>query len=143
MLQEYVLSVLNVSEACFICVFQMHVAFVFIWMLHVFFGCCVWLQSFSSVFQVFQAFQMHVAFVSYGCCKSRSGDVAHVVYVAIICFECFRCIFHLCLSGLMLQLCLSGCCICFTHTLHAFYLDVAYGCNGFQVCFRCVFQVFH
>ena len=27
--------------------------------------------------------------------------------------------------------------------LHVFYLDVAYGCNGFQVCFRCVFQVFH
>jgi hypothetical protein len=26
--------------------------------------------------------------------------------------------------------------------LHVFYLDVAYGCNGFQVCFRGVFQVF-
>ena len=23
-----------------------------------------------------------------------------------------------------------------------FHSDVAYGCNGFQVCFRCVFQVF-
>jgi hypothetical protein len=45
-------------------------------------------------------------------------------------------------SGSMLQLCLSRCCICFTHMLHVFYSDVAYGCNGFQACFRCVFQVF-
>jgi hypothetical protein len=38
--------------------FRMHVAIVFIWMLHMFhtyvacvlFGCCVWLQWFSSVF---------------------------------------------------------------------------------------------
>jgi len=43
-------------------------------------------------------------------------------------------------SGRMLQVCLSGCCICFTHTLHVFYLDVAYGCNGFQV-FSCVFLI--
>ena len=26
--------------------------------------------------------------------------------------------------------------------LHVIYLDVVYGCNGFQVCFRCFFQVF-
>ena len=53
-------SVLDDSEVCLICVFQTHVAFVFIWMLHMFhtyvacvlFGCCVWLQWFSSVFQV-------------------------------------------------------------------------------------------
>jgi hypothetical protein len=38
--------------------------------------------------------------------------------------------------------CLSGYCICFTHTLHVFYLNVAYGCNGFQVFFRCFFQMF-
>jgi hypothetical protein len=36
-------------------------------------------------------------------------------------------------SRRMLQVCLSGCSICFTHTLHVFYLDVGYGCNGFQV----------
>jgi hypothetical protein len=40
-------------------------------------------------------------------------------------------------SRSMLQLCLSEHCICFTHMLYVFYLDVAYGCNGFQVCFRC------
>jgi hypothetical protein len=31
----------------------------------------------------------------------------------------------------MLQVCLSGCCICFTHMLQVFYMDVAYVCNGF------------
>ena len=41
-------------------------------------------------------------------------------------------------SGRMLQVCLSGCCICFTHTLHALYLDV---CVWLQ-CFLSVFQVF-
>jgi hypothetical protein len=51
-------------------------------------------------------------------------------------------------SRRMLQACLSGCCICFTHTLHVFYLNVAYDCNGFkcfyvffsivsEVCFKC------
>jgi hypothetical protein len=34
-------------------------------------------------------------------------------------------------SGRMLQMCLSGYCICFTHTLHVFYLDVAYVYNDF------------
>jgi hypothetical protein len=35
----------------------------------------------------------------------------------------------------MLQVCLSGYCICFTHMLQVFYLNVAYVCN----CFSCVF----
>jgi hypothetical protein len=49
----------------------------------------------------------------------------------------------------MLQVCLSGYCIYFTHTLHVFHLDVPYDCNGFQVfsgvlftCFRSMFKVF-
>jgi hypothetical protein len=29
------------------------------------------------------------------------------------------------------------------YMLHVFYSNVVYGCNGFQVYFRCVFQVFH
>jgi hypothetical protein len=45
-------------------------------------------------------------------------------------------------SRRMLQLCLSGCCICFTHMLHVFYSDIAYGCNGFSSMFRVCFQVF-
>jgi hypothetical protein len=36
-------------------------------------------------------------------------------------------------SGRMLQACLFGCCIYFKRMLHVFYLDVVYGCNGFQV----------
>jgi hypothetical protein len=32
----------------------------------------------------------------------------------------------------------SGCCICFTHMLQVFYLDVTYVCNGFPS----VLQVF-
>jgi len=40
----------------------------------------------------------------------------------------------------MLQVCFSRCCICFTHTLHVFYLDVAYGCNGFQAFFQMFFS---
>jgi hypothetical protein len=61
MLQVYVSSVSDVLDVCFIYVFWTHVASVFIWMLHMFhtyiacvlFGCCVWLQWFSSVFQMF------------------------------------------------------------------------------------------
>jgi hypothetical protein len=42
----------------------------------------------------------------------------------------------------MLQVCLSGFCICFTHKLQVFYLDVAYVLIWFQVffckCFICL-----
>jgi hypothetical protein len=87
------LSVSDVSEVCFICVFRTHVAIVFIWMLHIFhaymacvlFGCCVWLQWFTGVFHVcfssvseayfkcFNCLQTYVATVVFGCFKSRSG----------------------------------------------------------------------
>jgi hypothetical protein len=76
MLQAYVLHVSDVLEVCFIYVFRMCVASVFIWMLHVFhtyvacvlFRCCVWLQWFSSVFMcffkcfrsMFQVFQLPI-----------------------------------------------------------------------------------
>ena len=39
-------------------------------------------------------------------------------------------------------MCLSVCCIYFTHMLQVFYLYVAYACNDFQV-FLGVLQVFH
>ena len=35
----------------------------------------------------------------------------------------------------MLQVCLSGCCICFTHMLQVFNLNVAYVSNGFMYFF--------
>jgi hypothetical protein len=43
-----------------------------------------------SMFQVFQAFWMYVVFVLYGCCKSRSADIAHVAYVAIVSEACCK-----------------------------------------------------
>jgi hypothetical protein len=41
--------------------------------------------------------------------------------------------------GHMLEVCLSECCICFTHMLQVFYLDVAYVCNDFK-CFQELFS---
>jgi hypothetical protein len=38
--------------------------------------------------------------------------------------------------------CLSGCCICFTHMLQVFYLDVACVFNGFKCFFRCFCKCF-
>jgi hypothetical protein len=58
-------------------------------------------------------------------------------YVTKVCYQCFICVF-----GHMLQMCLSGCCIYFTHMLHVFYPDVAYVCKGFQVFSGVFFQVF-
>jgi hypothetical protein len=69
----------------------------------------------------------------------------HVASVCFECFKCFRDMFHLCVSGRMLQVCLSRCYICFTHTLHVFYLDVCIWLQWFsgvfssvsEVCFKC------
>jgi hypothetical protein len=56
-------------------------------------------------------------------------------YVASVCPQCFI-YFFIC----MLQAYLSGCCICFTHTVQVFYLDVVYVFNGFQLLLQ-VFQM--
>jgi hypothetical protein len=56
--------------------------------------------------------------------------------VASVCSYCFICVFEH-----MLQVYLSGCCICFTYMLQVFYLDVAYVCNSFM-CFQVFLQVF-
>ena len=75
-------------------------------------------------------------------------DVAYVAMVVHVCCKRLFPIFYLFFRR-MLQVCLFGCCICFTHMLQMFYLDVAYVYNGFQVfsgvCefFRRMFQVFH
>ena len=52
-------------------------------------------------------------------------------YVASFYSQCFICVFW------------THVAIMFTWMLHVFYSDVAYRCNGFQVCFRFVFQVFY
>jgi hypothetical protein len=58
-------------------------------------------------------------------------------YVARVCSKCFIYCFRR-----KLQVCLSRCCICFTHMLPIFYLDVAYACNDFQVFIRCFCKCF-
>jgi hypothetical protein len=84
------------------------------------------------MFQVFQLFQMYVSSVLYECCKSTSG----------CCIYCNGCIRMLQVSvpsvsslffRRMLQVCLSGCSIYFTHMLQVFYLDVTFVCNSFKV----------
>jgi hypothetical protein len=52
-------------------------------------------------------------------------DVAYVVVIIHVCCKRLFQIFHLFFRR-MLQACLIGCCICFTHILQLFYLDVAY-----------------
>jgi hypothetical protein len=88
-----------------------------------------------------QVFHMDVTKVDYD-----------LVYVAIDVHACCKCLslkFHLFFFSIcMLQVGLSGCCVCFTHMLQAFYLDIVYVCNDFQVflgifasvskkCFKC------
>ena len=66
--------------------------------------------------------------------------VAHVLMVVHVCCKRLFQMFYL-FFKCMLQVCLSRCCICFTHMLQVFYLHVAYVCNGFQV-FLQVFQTY-
>ena len=56
-------------------------------------------------------------------------DVAYVTIVVHVCCNRLFPMFHL-FFRYMLQVCLSGYCICFTHMLQVFYLNVAYFCNG-------------
>jgi hypothetical protein len=81
---------------------------------------------------MFQVFQADVAKVD--------RDVAYVVIVVHVCCKSLFPMFHLFFRR-MLQVCLSGCYICFTYMLQMFYLDVAYVCNGFQVFFMCFASV--
>jgi hypothetical protein len=64
-------------------------------------------------------------------------DVVKVDRDAALCCNTFICFFRH-----KLQVCLSGCCICFTHMLQVTHLNIAYACNGFQVFFSSVLQVF-
>ena len=59
-------------------------------------------------------------------------DVAYVGMVVHVCCKLLFSMFYLFFRH-MLQVCLSACCICFTHMLQVFYLTVAYVCNGFKV----------
>jgi hypothetical protein len=46
------------------------------------------------MFQVFQTFQRYIPIVSYGCCKSRSGDVEYVASVLETCRNSLFKMFH-------------------------------------------------
>jgi hypothetical protein len=92
----------------------------------------------SVCFQVFQLFlqvyckffiQMLQSGSGYciccnGCTRMLQASVPNVSFV---------------FSRRMLQACLFGCCIYFTHMLQIFYLDVVYVYNSFQVFFMCLF----
>jgi hypothetical protein len=80
----------------------------------------------------------------------------NVSYVAMVVHICCKHLFQMFFKH-MLQVCLSGCYICFTHTLQMFYLDIAtYFSMAFQMfsgifvnvsdayfkCLKCIFKCF-
>ena len=95
----------------------------------------------KRMFRVFWMFQMYVASVLNGCCKNRSG-------YCICCNGCTRILQRSVtnilsmFSGRILQMCLSECCICFTHTLHVCLFGCCVWLQWFPSVFRCFFQVF-
>ena len=66
--------------------------------------------------------------------KQVDRDVAYVAMVVHVCCKRLFSMFHLFFRR-MLQVCLSECCICFTHMLQVFCLDVAYVLQWFSSVF--------
>jgi hypothetical protein len=71
------------------------------------------------------------------CCKyfirmlqKVDQDVTYVEMVVYVCSKRLFSMFHLFFTH-MLQVCLSECCMCFTHMLQVFYVHIAYVYNGF------------
>jgi hypothetical protein len=91
----------------------------------------------SSVFRcfvcMFQVFHADVAKVN--------RDVAYVAVIIHICCKVYVPNVSFVFQH-MLQVCLSVCCICFTHMMQVFYLDVSYVCNRFFKCFHVFLHVF-
>jgi hypothetical protein len=87
-------------------------------------------------------FQRYVASVSDGCCKSRSGCCicCNGCTCMLLVSQIFICVFRR-----ILQVCLYGCCICFTYILQVFYcvlLQLFFTFSGvflnvLEVCFKC------
>jgi hypothetical protein len=61
-----------------------------------------------------------------------------VTLVLHVCCKRISPTFHLFFRCMLLEVCLFGCCICFTHMLQVFYLDVTYVRNSFQGVFASV-----
>jgi hypothetical protein len=96
----------------------------------------------------FQVFRMYILFVSYGCCKSRSGDVAHVSYVTIVSeayckhmlrvFQMFQRYVLSVFSGRIV----ASVFIWMLHMFHTYVACVLFGClRTVVMVFKC-FQVF-
>jgi hypothetical protein len=85
-------------------------------------------------------FQRYVVSVSMDVAKV-DRDVLYVAMVVHVCCKSLFQMFHLFFKR-MLQVCLSRCCICFTHMLQVFYLDVAYVFQWLFKCFHVFLQVF-
>jgi hypothetical protein len=109
-----------------------------------------------ACFECFRCF-VHMFQVLHADVAKVDQDVAYVAMIAHVCCKCLFPMFHLFFFRRMLQMCLSGCCICFTYILQVFYLDVAYVCNCLSCvfacvsgayyecfsCFVCILQLFH
>jgi hypothetical protein len=67
---------------------------------------------------------MHVVSVHVDVAKV-DRDATYVAMAIHVCCKRLFQIFHLFFRR-MLQMCLFGCCICFTHMLQVFYLNVAH-----------------
>ena len=63
-------------------------------------------------YSMLQLFQTNVAKVDH--------DVAYVAMAVQVCCKGLFTMFHLCFLDVLLQVCLYGCCICFTHMLQVF-----------------------
>ena len=108
-------------------------------------SCCVVLRSPAClpVFaesacckRMFQMFQRYVASVSYRCCKSRSG--LHMLQWLYTHFASVYSKYYTYFFRRMLQVCLSGCCICF----HTYVASVLSKCCIYFAMVSSVFQVF-
>jgi hypothetical protein len=87
------------------------------------------------MFKVFKSFQRYIAVVSYGCCKSRSEDVAHVVYVASVSEACCKCLFKMfiCFQAYVAIVSYLDVAYVFTHMLQQYVLNVSVLCCNFFI----------
>jgi hypothetical protein len=103
--------------------------------------CCICCKCFRDILEVFKRFLQNVSFVPDVCCKCFGLDVGYVSHIycnnMFQMFQLFQS--YIAVSVLMLQVAsgLSGCCICFIHTLEVYVPDVS------SISYVCCIQVFH
>jgi hypothetical protein len=90
------------------------------------------------MFQVFQSFQRYVVVVSYGYCKSRSGDVAYIASVSEACCKRLFKTFHLFLDVRCNHFYLDIAYV-FTHMLKQYVLNVS--AISVLCCSKCFFML--